>query len=369
MRNTLARFTPPYCPNTECPHHLDPTGWTPRKRGFFHREAAPHRIQRYRCTTCGRHFSSQTFSTTYWLKRPDIQQTIFNRVIRCSSLRQIASELEVAHSTVMTHVERLGRHCLLFHLSTWLGHLSDQPPDEPLVLDGFESFEYSQYHPFHFNLVVGARTHFTYAFTDSELRRKGRMTAWQKKRRAELEAKVGTPDPKSIEKASTNVLTLLLPPGSRALLHSDDHPAYRRALKRLSDREVVHLVTSSKERRTTRNPLFPVNLMDLLIRHYSANHKRETIAWSKRRQAAVERLWVLVAWRNYVKSFSEKTKDPSPAMRMGLTTRKLTVREVLGQRLQPTRVGLPEVFEGHYRRELRTRALENERRHELKYAY
>ena len=65
--------------------------------------------------------------------------------------------------------------------------------------------------------------------------------------------------------------------------------------------ESTHLVTSSKERRDVGNPLFPINLADLLIRHSSANHKRETIAWSKRRQASAERLAVFLVWRNYMK--------------------------------------------------------------------
>ena len=56
-----------------------------------------------------------------------------------------------------------------------------------------------------------------------------------------------------------------------------------------------------------------MNLLDLLIRHSSANHKRETIAFSKRRQSAAERLFVLVVWRNYLKSFSERKRDATPA--------------------------------------------------------
>jgi hypothetical protein len=41
---------------------------------------------------------------------------------------------------------------------------------------------------------------------------------------------------------------------------------------------------------TTQNPLFPVNLADLLLRHSSANHKRETLAFSKRRQGTLYRM-------------------------------------------------------------------------------
>ncbi|RIK90395.1 MAG: hypothetical protein DCC71_25555, partial [Proteobacteria bacterium] len=61
---------PPFCPNPDCDFHLDPRGWRWKRNGHFVRRAAPRRIQRYVCARCGRHFSSQTFSTTYWLKRP-----------------------------------------------------------------------------------------------------------------------------------------------------------------------------------------------------------------------------------------------------------------------------------------------------------
>ncbi len=78
----------------------------------------------------------------------------------------------------MTHAARLGRHALLFLEA----HRPPQPR-EAVVLDGFESFAFSQYYPLHLNLLVGAESHLVYAFTESELRRKGRMTPGQKVRR------------------------------------------------------------------------------------------------------------------------------------------------------------------------------------------
>jgi hypothetical protein len=73
--------------------------------------------------------------------------------------------------------------------------------------------------------------------------------------------------------------------------------------------------------------LFPVNLADLLLRHTGANHKRETIAFSKRHQIACYRTAIWVAWRNYLKSLSERRRDAPPAVRMGvihLTALRLT---------------------------------------------
>ncbi len=195
------------------------------------------------------------------------------------------------------------------------------------------------------------------------------MTAWQRRRREELEQLHGRPDPRSIEKEMSELVALVVPEGTEATLCSDEHPAYPRAFRRLADRRIRHEVTSSRERRTTRNPLFPVNLLDLLIRHSGANHKRETIAFSKRRQGACERLAILQVWRNYVKAFSEKTQGRTPAQRLGVLAEKLTFADILARRLFPGRIQLPARIQRYYDRDVVTRRIPRCRRHELSYAY
>jgi hypothetical protein len=256
--------------------------------------------------------------------------------------------------------ERLGRHCLLFN------KLHDPPPQEPVVIDGFESFEYSQYYPCHFHNAVGAYSHWHYAFTDSELRRKGAMTNTQRERREFLERTFGRPDPKSIEK-EIGALIDLLPGDHPSQILSDEHRAYARAIRKMR-RRIDHRVTSSKEARTKDNPLFPVNLLDLLIRHSGSNHKRETIAFSKRRQNAAERLAIFQVWRNFMKVFSENRGGGTPAQRLGLVDRVLSVKDVLRRRLFPSRIRLPERLKTYYRRATVTRMIPNGRSHRLRYA-
>jgi transposase-like protein len=356
------RFHPPHCPQPQCPYHVDPTGWRHKRMGFYARQCQPRRIQRYLCLHCGRSFSTQTFSTDYWLRRPDLLRPLFHRVLACSGYRQIAREFGVSPSTVQNQVARLGRHCLLFQ------HQLRPRLQEPAVLDGFESFEYSQYFPFHFNVLVGKDSHFFYGFTDSPLRRKGRMTEFQRRRREELERTLGRPDPGSVQKDVAELLRLCGVRQGLCELHSDDHPAYPRAFRQLPDVAVQHHVTSSLARRTTTNPLFPVNLLDLLIRHGSANHKRETIAFSKRRQSAVERLAILQVWRNFIKPFSERRGGGTPAERLGLCKSALTVAHVLAKRLFPSLLGLPERVMRYYRRFTETAAIQVNRRHRLRFA-
>jgi len=363
MHESPRRTDPPFCPNPRCRFHLAAEGWHWKRDGFHLRQCPPWRVQRYRCRHCGRSFSDQTFSTTYWLKRPNFLVPLFWRLLGCSAFRQIAREFGCAPSTVAGQSSRLGRHALLFQSR----YGTPARLEEPLVLDGFESFEWSQYHPTWFHLAIGAESHFLYGFTDSELRRKGRMTARQKLKRAWLEAHLGRPNPRAIEQDTLELLRQLPPSAGKVTVHSDEHRAYPRALRQWG-RALEHQTTPGRRSRTPANPLFPVNLADLLIRHSGANHKRETIAFSKRRQSAAERLAVFQVWRNFIKPLSERRKSPTPAMRVGLATKALSPAHILARRLLPSRIALSKRARSYYWKEVLTRALPVSRRHRLEYA-
>jgi transposase-like protein len=365
MHEAKAPQTPPFCPNPRCVYHTaDCSDWRVVRDGFFSRHCPPRRVQRYRCCHCRRRFSDQTFRTSYWLKRPQLLEPLLWRLVGCSGYRQIAREFGVSPSTLLTHSARLGRHCWLFH-EQWRPR---GPLSEPLALDSFIGFEFSQYHPTAFHLAAGQHSHFLYGFTDSELRRSGRMTARQRRRRALLEARFGRPDPRAVERDVAELLEVVAPEAQALELHTDEHQDYPRALRRLAHLTIEHRTVSSRAARTSRNPLFAVNLIDLLIRHSGANHKRETVAFSKRRQGAAERLAVFLVWRNYVKWFSERARDGTAAMRLGLMARRVTVRELLAQRLFPSRVRLPARWRRYYHREVTTRRIAGCARHTLTYA-
>ena len=358
-------WSPPHCPNPNCKFHKDfDESWRFVRRGYYVRASDGQRVPRAECGTCGVTFSRQTFSTDYWLKRRDVLRVLMMRVVGCMCARQIARDVGCSPETVNRQIARLGRHCMLFHMRMWRG----APPEGPIVVDGFESFEYSQYHPIHHHLAVEAETGFWLYHTDSELRRKGRMTKYQRRRRAELEEKHGRPDPQAIRKDMQELLEVSLQNTDRAHVHSDDHRSYPPAVRAV-ECGIRHTITSSKERRTTRNPLFPVNELDLLIRHSQSNHKRETIAFSKRRQGSAERLAILQVWKNYVKWWREKRPGETAAMRKWLTDRRVSVAEILRERLFRTRIELPPRWAEYYERLVWTREIARNREHELVYAF
>ena len=360
-----ARFVPEFCPNERCAHHrTSGPDWRWQRAGFFSRQAAPHRIQRFRCCHCRRYFSTQTFRTDYWLKRPELLPEVFHRLVACSGFRQIARRYDISPQTVLTHAARLGRHCLLFHEE----HRPKGALGEPIALDGFESFEFSQFHPTRFHVVVGKFTHFFYGFTCSELRRSGRMTTRQKEKRLEIELQLGTPDPRQSMDDVTRILRLVTRDSKEVELHTDQHSDYPRAIRRIGAARIAHRTISSRASRTTANPLWPINHLDSLIRHSSADHKRETIAHAKRRQSSIERLFVFLVWRNYAKWFSEQRRDVTPAMGLGLLSRRLTLAEVLDRRRFPQRINLPSCWDPYYWRQVHSREIRNNREHRLRFA-
>jgi hypothetical protein len=276
----------------------------------------------------------------------------------------MAREAGVAHATIQRLLERLGRHCLLVH-----EHLRPRSaPTEPLVLDGFRTFESGQYWPFDLNLLIGA-SHFVYGFNDAELRRSGTHTPRQKHRRRALETAHGRPDPQATRNAVTELVGRNVPRGATVVLHSDEHAQYPTALRRLRGRKIHHVTTSAKASRTPHNPLFPANLADLLLRHGGANHKRETIAFSKRRQGALYRAAIWQVWRNYMKSRSERRRDAPPGVAIGVIERRLRVEQLLARRHFPWRPALRGWLAACYYGRIPTRRMNRLRHHDLRYAH
>ncbi len=298
------------------------------------------------------------------MKKPHLIEKLFMRTSGSMANRQIARDLKVNPGTVDRTLSRMARHCFLFHTR----NLQNAPPVSEIVVDGFVTFEHSQYFPFHHHNAVEKDTDFFFYFTDSEVRRSGSMTPKQDHRRHELEGVLGKPDSQAVRKDMTHLLEVTLSGQTSAVVHSDGHKSYQRAI-RDTDCDITHIVTPGENHRDKHNKLWEINLLDLLIRHSSANHKRETIAWSKRRQSSAERMVLFLVWRNYIKVRREKKPSgPTPAMARGMYDHRLTVSEIFSERIFRDHIELPERWAEYYDRKVVTRALPKNNTHDLNYA-
>lgn len=361
-------FVPPHCPREDCPSNAG-REFRFVRYGWHERRHAPFLVQRFRCETCKRTFSTQTFRYSYFEKRPDLDRLILNSGRSCSGNRQIATMLECSKSTVAKKIERLGRHAIRFLVDriTKRGQLVGT-----LVFDGLGSFEFSQYNPYWLNTAVHDETGLVLGFSESPLRRSGTMTDAQRVKRTILEETRGRPPRDSIRKGTAELLTSLRAffDWKRSVLRSDEHPAYPLAVRDAGLTDVPHERIPGTLHRNARNPLWQINLADLTIRHGNSSQRRETIAFNKRRQAGLERAWIWATWRNFMHPrYTKRPRSPTPAMEAGLADRRLRFSDIFDWRLFGWRQPIPPGFERQIRRDIATLDVPNCRRHRLKLAY
>ena len=303
-------FSPPFCARHSCIHHQS-TQATPYRAfvpwGFYSTKAFGE-VPRYRCTTCGKTFSRQTFRLDYYAKRILSYEDIVQRLSSCESLSAIGRALGASTDTISNRLSRAARQALA-RSSDLFAFLH---PDEDLVADGFESFCHSQYFPNNITLLVGSSSQYVYAADHVTLRRKGRMTEQQRKQRAKLEAR-WMPEPRGIEHSFSRIAVEALRvygEGRRSplTLWTDEHQSYVRALAGVPHLSLLihegfirHRVVSSRVARGTRNPLFPVNYLDRELRKDLHEHVRETICFGRNVNRQMERLSVYLLWHNTMK--------------------------------------------------------------------
>ena len=359
------QFDPPHCPHLCCPQHRIASPYARyryKRNASYFRSCDGRRIARFRCNACGRGFSSQSFAVSYYAKRPELIRPTARALCAGSAHRQIARSFGCRHSTISRISARLGRHCLLLQALA-LEHLDGIR--EPVVLDHFETFVHSQLDALGLATPVGHRSWFVFGVDPAAHRRGGRLTASQQRKLRQRKRPLA---PRGGVKQSFSrvfdLLELVLQPAERLTLHRDKHPAAAPALAhhplaaRTNDRVFPNPRRGPKgsarslEARIRDEAMFAVDVLHRILRHTLAHHRRETIAFGRRINAAVEGAWVVTIWRNFVKWRSERKPDRrTPAMLKGLTDRPWSWERVLAQRLFPGRVRVPASWMKVYRRD------------------
>lgn len=343
------RFRPPHCPRPDCPAHRHKgPGYRAAREGSYRRACDPlRRIPRFRCPTCQRGFSRQSFATSYYLKRPELLHPVAGLLIAGSAHRQIARHLGCAPSTVTRLSVRLGRHAGLLHASA-LAQL--ERIDEPVVLDHFETFVRSQQQRLGIGTAVGQRTWFVYAARGARYR----GTSRRSRRKRRLKHPPRPIIPGAVAAATRKTLEFLLRKSPEGLdLVSDENPVYRAAVHRINRRlcaarSIRHTTHANPDRspghdrsraRVRDQALFAVDLLHKLLRHSQAHHRRETIAFGRKSSNVNGRVMLFAIWRNFIKRVSERRPDRiTPAMRVGLTSRLWTWCDVLAERIFAARI-------------------------------
>ncbi len=375
----LPGFVPPHCPWPECRDHR------PRSTPYrFARHASyigtrQRAGQRFRCLSCRRTFSQRTFATSYYLKRPELLVPVAAGLVAGSAHRQIARTLGCAPSTVTRLSARLGRHAVLFHaraLEALRGSVR-----EAFAADHFETFELAQDLPVGIWTASGRESWFVYGIDPAPHARTGRRTGEQEIRRRRRPARETRGGYEGSFRRGLDVLLPVVAPGRLLRVACDGKDEYPRAVFRhpaaVRIRLEIHPTPKRGPKGSPRSPearardeaLFAADQFHALLRHSLANHKRETIAFGRRLNAILERLFLALAWRNFIKGRSERRPDrKTPAMYLGLADRPWTWQRLLSRRLFPGHFALPPAWIDVYRRDWVTPDLPSNARHRLAHA-
>jgi len=331
----LIIFSPPFCPNVKCIHHRVAEYNFAKKNGFAKTLKPPFLNQRYLCKTCGVQFSKNTFDFDFRKKIPKLSRNILYFSMNGMSHSSIARELNISNGSVNLRLKNLAHQSLLFEKENKVEII-----DENIAYDGFETFTFSQFSPCYVNTAVGLKSHFIYHNTFSPLNRKGRMTDLQKIKQNNLLQEFGPYPQDSVFQESQYILQEInARVNEKTILYSDEHQSYRRAFNS-NLTKISHETISSKARRDARNPLFAINHLHLLYRHFLCSQRRETIAFQKHEAALLEKVQLMKIYRNFLQpKFTKKNSVDeyahlwSPAMYLKITDRILHFNDIFGKRM------------------------------------
>ena len=351
-----SRFMPPFCPRPTCVAHRGP-GRGFQRNGWYRKPSDPKKIPRFSCRDCGKSSSRQTFSTTYYLKRPALLGAVASGLAACSAHRQIARSHHCAKTSVTRMAERLGRHAILFH-ARCRRHLPAL--EETVVHDHWEVFVGRQDQALGIGTAVGSQSWFVYDLDPAPHRGSGRRP--DRKSNDERPSISSRPYVRSIKRTLQGLIHGVSD-GGALTFNVDGRTDYRVALREAGLEGRVRLCSYPNPKRGPKgsprsleaierdHAMFPVDQLHQLLRHTCSDHKRETIAFGRRLESIMGRAHLIAVWKNFIKSRSERRPDrTTPAMRLGLTVTPWRFEWLLSRRLFPEREPMTEIASKIYRK-------------------
>ena len=324
-------FRPPCCPNSSCPNHLDPPEDFFVRRGYYQPQCRPHPVPRFRCRSCSRGFSRQTFRADYRDHRPDLNARLFRCLASGIGLRQSARELGLSRHCTELKFRKLAAHLRLLNLNL------RRPLASPvrLQLDELETFETRRNtRPLSVPVLIEQDSRFVVWALSAPIRPRGKMTPARRRAIQAEDMRFGPRRDRS-RAALRRVLArggAMVPKGSFVLLRTDEKSTYPELARRaFAGRTLVHDQTNSRRPRTKWNPLFPINHTEAMWRDLSGRLRRESWLVSKLRRFLDLGLHVFMAYRNYVRRRFNRD-HVSPAQMLGIVDRRMTANELLSWR-------------------------------------
>jgi transposase-like protein len=327
---------PVRCPHSACPSRSGAL-FAYRRDGSFRRQVDGRVVQRFECLACGKGFSEQTLRVDYRLKRPELLPRQFLDRISKVTHRQSARTLGCSRSTEERHFRRLREHCSAFHDARLAEIAARGGLGRVFLLDELETFEHNRLEqPVTVPVLIERESGFVLDTRVGALPPRGKRGARKReqepaagsapRRRSESRAKV---------KEAFERLRATCPKEGKITVRTDLKETYATLLRALFGERCEHQRTSSKQKRDTRNPLWPINHTLARMRDGVSRLVRRTWAASKLRRRLEGHLAIWVCYRNYVRGKTNGQPQVTPAMALGLDPARWEVERLLQRRILP----------------------------------
>ena len=309
--------------------HRAPTPDFYQHRGHYRAACRRTPVPRFRCKTCNRWFSRQTFRLDCGDHRPECNERLFALLTSGVGLRQSARLLRMGVSAVQRKFRKLARNLRLLNRNL----LDRLPPDRCYLLDEIESFEERSIQRLTVPVLIEKESFAVLATGVAPIRRVPRRGSRKQRWLANQEMLHGRRRDRGrqcVRKVFGRLQRLLS--GQRGTLLTDEKALYA-ALARAMVPQLEHATVPGSNVRNTINPLFPINLTDAMLRDNNGRLRRRSWLVSKKGRYLALQLELFAAYRNWHRPRTNRD-DPefTPGMQLGLVTRKLSVSELLGWR-------------------------------------
>ncbi len=323
------RFVPPRCPNTKCPRHSTPRPGFCVARGWYRVKCRLERVPRFRCRTCRRSFSRQTFRHDFRDKRPETNAPLFTMLTSGVGLRQAARTLGLDIRAVQQKLAKMGATC-----AGLLDNVASRVPGPLSVAIGKEtSTAGPASRPLTVPLAVERASGFLLGYGAAH---RGEPPTDRKHRPSRALAS-GTRMPPDRTRACVDRVVAMVARKVAASaivqVHTDDEAGYASILRRRLDGRLHHVQTARSRPIDGANPLAPLYRMIAMGRDNCGRLRHRSWLATKKREPLVAQLHLFAAYVNLGRRrFNRDAADCTPAQTLGLLPRRLRPEEILGWR-------------------------------------
>jgi transposase-like protein len=324
-------FQPPRCPHRHCSSHTDPKHKAFHAHGSYQPKCRSQPVPRFRCTSCKRTFSRQTFRMDYRDHKPELNARLFEFLISGAGLRQSARILKLSRHCLELKFRKLARHLRRLNLNLSF----ELPKGAKLSFDEFESIEGTRVAlPLSISFLIEEESRF---LVWAEAARIPQRTRRGKQRKALSEHSKGSGKrrPDATRFAIERTLrrgAALVGTHEQVLLSTDKKLSYVPIARRVfGAKRLVHARTSSLLPRGSSSKLSAINHAEAMARDLLGRLRRESWLASKKRRFLDLSLALYASWRNLVRKRKNKLKE-SAAQALGFLPRRLSTSELCSWR-------------------------------------